>query len=75
MIEDFFSKYIFIDGVDPADKKRSNDDGERGIPPDLLDLWDEEDRKNAEKDGKALPQQKRGMFNDNLWDHQWYMVR
>ena len=67
----------FPDGIDKVLEGNAvkRDDGERGIPPDLLELWDEEDKKNAEKAGTFLPQQKRGMFNDNLWDHQWYMVR
>ena len=55
------------------DKEEEEEFGERGIPPELLALWDEEDKKNAEKAGKSLPQQKFGLFNDKLWDHQWYM--
>lgn len=46
---------------------------ERGIPPKLLQLWDEEEE--ASQNEEAPPRPKNHYFNDELWDHQWYMVR
>ncbi len=47
-----------------------DDAGRRGIPMDLLRLWDEEDGREDEDDVN-----KNRLFNDELWGHQWYMVR
>ncbi|CAB4064560.1 PCSK1 [Lepeophtheirus salmonis] len=41
----------------------------RGINMDILRIWDEERRSKLED----LPLQATFIFNDELWDHQWYM--
>ena len=45
---------------------------ERGIPPELLKMWDEEEAKYG---NRSLPNPNNRIFNDLFWDHQWYMVR
>ena len=60
---------VSAEGVD-------EDDARRGIPPDLLAMWDEEEAAVKAKHGEAVaPKPKDRLFNDLLWDHQWYMVR
>ncbi|XP_059081763.1 neuroendocrine convertase 1-like [Tigriopus californicus] len=44
----------------------------RGIPPRLLKLWEEEEAKSGQDDELA-PNPSSNMFNDEFWDHQWYM--
>ena len=48
----------------------------RGIPPDLLQMWEEEEAAVKAKHGEPVaPKPEERLFNDLLWDHQWYMVR
>ena len=55
--------------------ENAEDNERRGIPPDLLQLWDEEEAAVKAKHGEAAaPEPKERLFNDLLWDHQWYMV-
>ena len=55
--------------------RSSGEDERRGIPPDLLQLWEEEEAAVKAKHGEAAaPEPKERLFNDLLWDHQWYMV-
>ncbi len=56
-----------------AEAAADDSNEERGIPPYLLALWQEEENK-ARKQG-ALKKAQKSFFNDLLWDHQWYMVR
>ncbi|XP_023333546.1 neuroendocrine convertase 1 isoform X2 [Eurytemora carolleeae] len=42
---------------------------EKSIPAELLELWREEENYNKPE----LPKQKKELFNDELWDHQWYL--
>ncbi len=60
---------------DQAEEQRGEVEAERGIPMDLLALWDkEEERRSAGRGRSPLPRaQAPPMFNDELWDHQWYM--
>ena len=41
----------------------------KSIPEDLIELWNEEDA----MDEVQMPARKDDMFNDELWDHQWYL--
>ena len=41
----------------------------KSIPEDLIQLWQEE----AALDQPAEPAARDEMFNDELWDHQWYL--
>ena len=41
----------------------------KSIPDDLIELWNEEDA----MDEVQMPARKDDMFNDELWDHQWYL--
>jgi len=41
----------------------------KSIPENLLQLWKEEEA----YDGVEIPEQVYDMFNDELWDHQWYL--
>ena len=53
----------------------TEDDERRGIPPDLLQMWEEEEAAVKAKHGEPVaPEPKDRLFNDLLWDHQWYMV-
>ena len=53
-----------------------DDEMRRGIPPDLLQMWEEEEAAVKAKHGEPVaPKPEERLFNDLLWDHQWYMVR
>ena len=41
----------------------------KSIPEELLELWNEEEA----YDHPEGPRRKDEMFNDELWDHQWYL--
>ena len=45
------------------------DDELKSIPEELLELWKEEEA----LDNPEQPVAKDDMFNDELWDHQWYL--
>ena len=50
-------------------KRLVDDDILKSIPEDLLELWNEEEAlEHPEK-----PVKKDDLFNDELWDHQWYL--
>jgi len=50
-------------------KRLLSDEQMKSIPQELLDLWKEEEA----LDNPKAPVAKDEMFNDELWDHQWYL--
>ena len=57
-------------------ERGEEDDVEKAIPPELLDLWNEveKEQKRENRESSHAPQRADTTFNDKLWDQQWYMV-
>ncbi len=52
---------------------RGESDDLRGIPADLLALWDAEEKRNGKYNVEPANTND-NMFNDLQWKDQWYMV-
>ena len=50
-------------------REQLNVDDKKSIPEELLALWEEEET----LDRPTMPKNSDGKFNDELWDHQWYL--